>query len=246
MVRTLLMLALLMATPAQARQPAPRPILMVTVGPATERPPRRPDLETIELQVLSDGRFELEGRRGELPRHALHELRRKLAKTRLTLLPPARVNCMAIPVRRTLVKTQRGAVSWAAPCGRSPHLARHLLPETPTPEPTTLVSYHVNRHQGPMDGESLTLKSDGSWSHRDRRGARSGVLSPSELQTLRTRMHGVRVGPSPNPSPCAARYEGEGAIVLEGLGSYTFSVPCSELDPSLAAFLSELRALTSP
>ncbi|HRE90418.1 MAG TPA: hypothetical protein PK095_14900, partial [Myxococcota bacterium] len=58
------------------------------------------------------------------------------------------------------------------------------------------------------------------------------------------RLRTVRVGPSPNPHHCAAMLEGQGTVTVAGRGTHTFSVPCSELDPSLAALLSELRALT--
>lgn len=244
----------LLATDTLARTPSP--ILTVEVGPA-ERVRPRPGMTQRSLQVFSDGSFELEGRPGQLPREALRELRRAIAKTRVSLLPPARVNCMAIPVRQTVVKTQRGTVSWASPCGRSPHpsvhtlletarplLARHLLAETAPEEVTVLVSYQVTSHRNPMGGESLVLKSDGSWSHHHTRGARSGVLPTQDLKVLRERMHSVRVGPAPDPFQCAAMLEGHGTVTLEGRGTYQFSVPCSEFDPSLAAFLSELRSLT--
>lgn len=251
---TPLLLVALLTTDTIARPPSP--ILTVEVGPTARMKPR-PGTTQLELQVFKDGSFELEGRPGQLPREALRELQRQLAKTRVALLPPARVNCMAIPVRQTVVKTQRGTVSWASPCGRSPHpsvqklleatrplLSRHLLPPPPAAELITLVSYQVTSHRSPMGGESLVLMSDGSWSHHNSRGARTGVLSAPELSAIRERMRSVRVGASPDPHPCAAMLEGQGTVTLEGRGTHTFSVPCSELDPSLASFLSELRSMT--
>lgn len=252
-----LLLVALFTNDSLARPPSP--ILTVEVGPTARHKPR-PGQTQLDLQVLSDGRFELDGRTGTLSRPALRELQRTIAKTRFVLAPKNRINCMAIPVRRTHVKSQRGRVAWDAPCDRSPHpsvhtliastralLAEHLHPE-PTPPAsataTTLVRYQVTRHRSPMGGESLVLMSDGSWSHHNASGARSGVLAPAALNTLRERMRTVRVGGSRNPHHCAAMLEGEGTVTLEGRGTHDFSVPCSELDPSLAAFLSELRSLT--
>lgn len=247
-----LLLVALVATDTLARPPSP--ILTVEVGP-TDRHKPRPDQTRLELQVLSDGTFELDGRPGALSRPALRELQRAIAKTRFVLAPKARVNCMAIPVRRTHVKAQRGQVSWAAPCDRSPHpsvpalitSARAILGDhlhSAPSAPTTLVRYEVTSHRSPMGGESLVLMSDGSWSHHNARGARSGVLPAPDLKAIRDRMRTVRVGASRNPHHCAAMLEGQGTVTLDGVGSHTFSVPCSELDPTLSAFLSELRQLT--
>lgn len=252
-----LLLVALFTTDTDARPPSP--ILTVEVGPTARHKPR-PGQPHLELQVLSDGRFELHGRTGTLSRPALRELQRAIARTRFVLAPRAQVNCMAIPVRRTHVKSQRGRVSWDAPCDRSPHPSVHALlestrallgthlepvPEQPAPSaPSLLVSYQVTRYNGPMNGESLVLMSDGSWTHQNASGARSGVLAAADLNTLRERMRSVRVGAAPKVPHCAALLEGHGAVTLEGRGTHTFSVPCSEFDPSLASFLSELRRLT--
>lgn len=252
-----LFLVALFANDAFARPPSP--ILTVEVGP-TARHITRPGQTRLELQVSSDGTFELDGRPGALPRPALRELQRAISKTRFVLAPMARVNCMAIPVRRTFVTSQRGKVSWAAPCDRSPHPSVHALlestrallgphlhpvPEQPAPTaPSPIVSYQVTRHTGPMRGESLILMSDGSWTHQNASGARSGVLAAADLNTLRERMRSVHVGAAPRVPHCAALLHGHGTVTLEGRGTHTFSVPCTEFDPSLDSFLSELRRLT--
>jgi len=212
---------------------------------------------------------------GRITSAELAKLQKAIRKTRFIKDAPNRPVCTGLPNRSIRIRTTHGSVSWAAPCARGPHRSvielEHLvesmvrtsatLVPVPQPEPhiappevtrpdssAVLVSTSINSMRGLGDFESLAVHADGTWQRVDPRsgGVTRGRLTADRLENLRSRLASVRFDNPAVPPACAARLDGHGEVSIPGVGSHTWSIPCSNLSPSLSSLLTELRRLTAP
>lgn len=261
--RTPLLLASLLASisgcvvvqPAPPTTPSPAPVTRPTPPPPpapacepggdvlyreTRRPLGNDAVPRETITIYTSGAF-TGGKRGQgcLDGREVAALRATLTAARLA--PRPQVTCRAMPhVEITVEIDEVGAVTWRAPCSRTPdaetmrgvELARDLVDGDRVALPTRcelggpIVFRQASRPlHGDADGDTLVVYASGGWSfhgYEDRRGC----LTAAELDDLRAHLTAMRLEPE-NRAVCAALPNSEVRVEAEDLGAITYEAPCS-------------------